>query len=146
MVLEKGGSDFIRKPFREDEVFRMLNKHLGIKFRYDSKTRPRKLSVGRNVPSDLLISQFSSLPKDIISRLAEATELSDALTIGRVIEDIERHNAQLAGVLSDLAENYSYDELLIFIEKANETARLKRYNSGKKDDCHSWLPTTGKNL
>ena len=32
LILSEGCDDYVRKPFREDELFTALEKHLGVKF------------------------------------------------------------------------------------------------------------------
>lgn len=34
-VIEHGGNDFIRKPFRESEIFEILHKHLGVRYVFE---------------------------------------------------------------------------------------------------------------
>jgi hypothetical protein len=52
----------------------------------------------------------------VLARLAESNELSDAIMIDQVIEDIRVLNAALADTLSALAENFAYDEILALIK------------------------------
>jgi CheY-like chemotaxis protein len=117
-AIEHGGNDFVRKPFREAEIFNMLEKHLGVKFVYDSGDIGPETQAGHGRIENLE-SDIAALPVDMVSKLTDATELSDTALIGQVIEDIRRENNQLADGLSYLAENFAYDEILALVKDSN---------------------------
>ncbi len=110
-VIQHGGDDFVRKPFREADIFAILEKHLGVKFVYEEDVG-RKPQADHRISIQTLKSAAATLPAEMLERLVEATELSDAAMIDRVIEDIRIENVALADALSTLAENFSYDEIL----------------------------------
>lgn len=115
-VLEHGGNDFVRKPFREAEIFEMMKKHLGVKYAYgeeDLSSNPQGVHQG----IDNLVSEaMAELPAEMISTLIEATELSDAAMIEQVIKDIRVHNTELSEILADMANNFDYDKILAFAQ------------------------------
>ena len=61
-------------------------------------------------------SEIAGIPAEILARLVEATELSDAAVIEQVIEDIRIRNSALADSLADLAENFAYDKILDIVQ------------------------------
>ena len=40
-ILLEGCDDFVRKPFRKDEIYDMLAKHLGVRFLYEEEPAAR---------------------------------------------------------------------------------------------------------
>ena len=124
-IIEHGGNDFVRKPFREAEIFRMLEKHLGVKFIYEDDEKNgedgrHKPKAGQQNSIADLKSEAAALAIETLARLAESTELSDAAMIDQVIEDIRIENAALADALAIWAENFAYDNILKLIHMARE--------------------------
>jgi hypothetical protein len=66
---------------------------------------------------DNLISALMALPQNLLGRLKEATELSDAAFIDQAIREISTLDDRVAGVLSRLAANFEYDKILALIQK-----------------------------
>ncbi|MEJ2661178.1 MAG: cache domain-containing protein, partial [Desulfobacteraceae bacterium] len=68
-VLAAGCDDFVRKPYREEEIFEIMAAHLGIKYVY---------AVGRENPDpvgpevDLRPEQLATLPADLRARLYQS--------------------------------------------------------------------------
>jgi CheY-like chemotaxis protein len=120
-VIEHGGNDFVRKPFRESEIFEMIKKYLGVDYVYDEDdpnvTAQRKHTTLTEAD---MIALINTLPVDKIAKLKEATELSDAVIIDRVIEDIRTGNIALAEAFSELADNFAYDKILSLVQKAQK--------------------------
>ena len=57
-----------------------------------------------------------ALPLPILERLTEANELSDVAMIDLVVKEIRSENSVLAYVLSGIAENFAYDEILALVQ------------------------------
>lgn len=116
-VIEHGGDDFVRKPFKEAEIFEMIRKHLGVSYVYE-KLENESAFEGFNtkLTDGLLASAIQELPQNLIARLNEATELSDAELIDSVIDDIRPKNDQVADALAGLAGKYAYDKILLLVQ------------------------------
>jgi len=67
-ILEQGFDDFLPKPFRTDQVYGCLAKHLGVEFDYAEEGDKEKAE------KSLDFSDFS-LPAELHSKLLEAAEL-----------------------------------------------------------------------
>jgi PAS domain S-box-containing protein len=117
-VIEHGGNDFIRKPFRESDIFETLRKHLGVRYIFDKEENPLAVAQNGRLPDDQLVSSLRKLPEDLLARLREATELSDTVHIDQVIQEISTQDEPLAGVLLKLADKYAYDKILVLIERS----------------------------
>ncbi len=117
-VMKHGATDFVRKPFRESDIFQMLERHLGVRYRYGEKDNSLIAErIGVNSDKQQLTDSLSNLPDNILSTLKEAVELSDSAMIDEVIEKIRIKDATLARALSKLAGNYAYDMMLDLFPK-----------------------------
>jgi PAS domain S-box-containing protein len=117
-VIEHGGNDFLRKPFRESEIFEMLSKHLGVRYVFEAEENHRPASRAGSITDGQLAAYLKELPEDLITSLEDATELSDSERIDRVIKEISAENERLSGGLSKLAANFAYDKILALIRIA----------------------------
>ncbi len=122
-VLEHGGDDYVRKPFRESEIFEKLSRHLGVKFSYSETRATPESRKSVSLSNGDIEREAATLVPGLLEELGEATEFSDAARIDQVIEEIRTQNAQLAESLGKLAEKFAYDEILTLVAKAQTAAR-----------------------
>lgn len=126
-VIEHGCSDFVRKPFREVEIFETINKHLGVRYVYDEGDACMEAAFfSEKMSNGELTASINDLSKEVIARLEEATELSNVSMIEQVLEDIRTENVQLSNALSELTDNFAYDKILTLVQKAKETITGKQ--------------------
>jgi CheY-like chemotaxis protein len=119
MVLSAGCDDFVRKPFRDAEIFEKMEMHLGVRFVYED--RGPVPSEGRNPEQMLDPDALADLPKDMLSELRRgATELNTK-AVQAIIEKIRTGDAGLADSLSELVRGYRFDTILELTERAGET-------------------------
>ena len=121
-VLSEGCDDFVRKPFREDEIFDTLTKHLGVRFVYEeippAAARPAEaaaLSVDALTPAAL-----AALPAGWLISLQRATVKADLDRILTLIDQVRGENAALADALAELARDFEYKKILRLIDQAGE--------------------------
>jgi len=114
-VLAEGCDDFVRKPFREVEIFDMLAKHLAVRFVYEEEhPRPARARPG----GALTPGALAALPAGWLADLQQATIKADLSLILALVDQIREQSPALAGALGDLAHNYEYKKLLKLIEQA----------------------------
>ena len=114
-ILAAGCDDFLRKPFREAELFQMMSQHIGVQFIYES---PSDLPATSEMDEKTLTPEMmATLPGDQLTRLAEAIELSDVVWANRIINDIRPSQPELAGRLSRLVNNFEYGAILAAIKQ-----------------------------
>jgi PAS domain S-box-containing protein len=117
-VLFEGCDDFVRKPFREGEIFNMLVKYLDVRFVYEEPVEfPASSHAQEEVqaPTDL-----GEIPSNLIADLQEATITADMTQILKSIEQISLHNPAAAERLADYAHNFEYKKILKLIDNAGE--------------------------
>jgi Amt family ammonium transporter len=115
-ILASGCDDFLRKPYRDSEIFAALTKHLGIRFRYADGDHPgteQKLGA-------LNADQFLALPREVTDDLLKAVELLDGPRILEVVHRINTMDQTLAMRLRDMVKNLQYKELLMVLDRLTE--------------------------
>ncbi len=116
-VIKHGCNDFVSKPFRESDIFGMIQKHLDVRYVYEEDNQcVNQADPNKNMFDKSLIRRINDVPAELIVRLKEVTELSDATMIGEVIEQIRSENVQLAEAFSVLAEKFAYDDILALVD------------------------------
>ena len=95
---------FLRKPYRSNEIYECLAKHLGVKYIYE----------GYSEESDdkLTHEMFANLPEALLDEFKEALESLDTENIDAVIEQIAQYDAELQKTLQHLADNFDYSAIL----------------------------------
>ncbi|MCP4716303.1 MAG: histidine kinase, partial [Deltaproteobacteria bacterium] len=107
-ILESGCDDFIRKPYRETEIFEALAKHLGVRFLYAEEESP----VAASGEIELDIEQLKRLQPELIKNLKEAAILLDEGCCFKAIGIISDDNHELGKSLRRMVENMQYNKIL----------------------------------
>ena len=112
VVLSDDCDDFIRKPFREAEIFDALHKHLGVRYIYDE---PQSAPESTQIPA-LTPKALAGLPADWLASLEQATIECDLELILTQIEQIRDRNDSLANALTALANEFLFNQILDLIK------------------------------
>jgi CheY-like chemotaxis protein len=114
-LLAAGCDDFLRKPFREGDLFELLARHLGVAYVYEEApwSEPARAAA-------LWVEALAALPSDWLERLEYAVSRSDVGEIERVIAEIEGGESALAGMLADLARDFKHNLILELIQEAKK--------------------------
>jgi CheY-like chemotaxis protein len=118
-TLAQGCDGFVRKPFREAEIFDLLTKHLGVGFVYEETVRQAeddKAPGGKLAPTALL-----EMPVEWLAEMRQATLEGDLRWMAALIEQIRDHAPYLADRLAELADNFEHDEILSLIQWTAES-------------------------
>ncbi len=117
LVLAAGCDDFIRKPFREIDIFTVLAQHLGVNFIWDRGT---PVTVAEVPDSSNTLGALGMQPTELLDRLASAVQECDMENIAATLAEIRHHNPTLAETLADLANNFAYVEIFQLIQDAQK--------------------------
>ncbi|KYC41907.1 hybrid sensor histidine kinase/response regulator [Scytonema hofmannii PCC 7110] len=117
IALSIGCDDFIRKPFRESEIFGALQKHLGVRFISEEqmpKSESDRIQAKNFNQTDIanLTQEIAALPPDLIGQFYLATLNLDTDVILSLIAQVRQTNEPLANILEDLAHNFQYQQIL----------------------------------
>ena len=113
VILSTGCDDFLRKPFREAEIFDAMQKHLGVRYIYEDLQSTTTENV--NNADVLTKTAIEALPADLVTQLQEAIFASDLDLIDTVTEQIKRENTPLGEVIKNCLHNFEYEKILDFI-------------------------------
>jgi CheY-like chemotaxis protein len=121
-VLSEGCDDFVRKPFREDEIFDTLTKHLGVRFVYEEipLAGARSAEAAASSVDALTPAALADLPAGWLTSLQRATIKADLDRILTLIDQVRGENAALADALAELARDFEYKKILRLIDRAGE--------------------------
>jgi len=111
-ILSHGCDDFVRKPFRESEIFEKLETHLGVRFIY----KDLDMSAERE-PSDTqrvrtLKSLLADAPSEWVAALHQAAAQADADLVLALVSQIQAKHGPLAQGLTLLVNNFRFDTIL----------------------------------
>jgi CheY-like chemotaxis protein/anti-sigma regulatory factor (Ser/Thr protein kinase) len=110
-MIAAGADGYIRKPFRESELFENLARCLSVKYVYAEEAAgslPHQ-SVATATPS---AETLSHLPKILVQDLRAAASGADLKSLLTLISQVETHDAQAAEGLRELATRYDYEAIL----------------------------------
>jgi signal transduction histidine kinase/CheY-like chemotaxis protein len=113
-ILEAGCDEFIRKPYRDTEIFNALKKHLDLHFIYSDE----KISTVEIEKPDK--DQLMMIQPDLLAKLHEAVVLLDNNLCHKTIDLISENNYDLSKHLHQMVENLKYRELLTLLDSLIE--------------------------
>jgi DNA-binding response OmpR family regulator len=111
MILSGGCDDYVRKPFREEEIFDTLAKHLGARFVYEEVAQPTGVTA-EAAEGLLSTAALAALPADWVTSLHQAATQLDADLILALLDRIREQNSPLADALESLVHDFRFDVIL----------------------------------
>ncbi|AFZ20020.1 ATP-binding response regulator [Allocoleopsis franciscana] len=109
IVLSAGCDGFVRKPFREADIWDAMNKHIGVRYIYDEPANEL-----HSTPLDfdaLTPTTLNALPASWIAELHQAVAAADSELAFSLIEQLEAKDTTLAKVLSKLVSDFEFDRI-----------------------------------
>ena len=120
-ALADGCDDFVRKPFRAEELYEMLTKHLGVRFIYEEQApSPAVTSLpgGELAVKSPAMPDLSGLPRALVAELRKATILADTRRLLSAIDKVGEFDSALADELRSRARQFDYRSILSLIDGA----------------------------
>jgi CheY-like chemotaxis protein len=114
-VLAAGMDDFLRKPYRREEIFDCVARHLGVRYLY-KEAAP---TSSADPVAALRREALAMLPQQLRRELADALVRLDAGPISEVIRRVSEQDSQLGGALASCAKRFAYTEILNALEDCN---------------------------
>ena len=103
-VLDAGCDDFVRKPFREEELFAAMGEHLDVRFVYAEEQEANG--------DALTAAALRGLPAAWRQQVYEAAHIADEATLEALIVEIEADHPALAAGLAALVRDFGFDQLM----------------------------------
>jgi len=109
-ILSLGCDGFVRKPFREKEVFDAMAQHLGVEFVYEEEEEAVQTPSGSR--EALTPEALSGLPGEWVAQLHEAASQADEEMVMSLIEQIEGEHDGLARGLRELVGEFQFGKII----------------------------------
>lgn len=109
-ITQSGCDDFLRKPYRESEIFDLLEKHLQINFQYE-EIHPSDEMEETQSP-EITSTRLIQIPQAMREMMYQALIDLNVDKVEKYIEKIELIDTHLAHTLRKLANNFEYDKIL----------------------------------
>ena len=114
-IMAAGCDDFVRKPFREQEIFDALARHLLLKFIYEKAPGPESTPEAPGLA--LRQEHLEGLPAELLRDLRQAVVELDTARTQALIQQITERDASLGRALNTLATQLGYKRLLKLLKK-----------------------------
>jgi CheY-like chemotaxis protein len=115
-MLASGVDDFLGKPFRLEEIFDCMARHLGVRY-----VRAKDVSGSVAHAAVLRPEALAAIPEELQEELCNALIALDSERINSTIHCISEVNSALGAVLAVLADRFAYTPIL----KALQAGRRK---------------------
>jgi PAS domain S-box-containing protein len=120
IILKAGADDFVRKPFQDGLIYAKLAEHLDVEFIYE-QFEADPVTAQFADPEEILTTQaLSQIPEHLLLDLSQAAVQADMLKLEALIEEIHKHNPQVATVFAEFANDFKYDKISLGIQAAGE--------------------------
>ncbi len=110
VILSGGCDDFVRKPFREAELFEALVKHLGVRFIYD--TGPVEPAPVAEEETALTAEALRALPASWREQVHAGAAQADSEKIVELCDAITAEHPGLAQQLVGLVNDFRFDVIM----------------------------------
>ncbi|MDM8546207.1 ATP-binding protein [Candidatus Venteria ishoeyi] len=115
-IIALGCDDFVRKPFREEEIFDCMARHLNLNYIYKSEDlSPKETQAKTSLEPALIVSALAELPDDLRAELAQALKELDVNAVLDAVQHIAENDAVLAEAIMPYANNFQYEQLECFL-------------------------------
>ncbi|WP_459903987.1 histidine kinase dimerization/phospho-acceptor domain-containing protein, partial [Desulfosarcina cetonica] len=119
-ILASGCTDVVRKPFHAQEIFAVMEKHLGLTYIYEKEpVRMETPTFEAQVSPD----QLAALPEDLKQSFCKAVVRLDMQQTQAFIEKIAAMDASTGAAFQSFADNMQYHRILACLE--NQTGPLE---------------------
>ena len=122
VVLLAGCDDFIRKPFRQTDIFETINRHLGVRYLYEEDNsniyHREKATSAEQIAAILTPANLAVLPQDLLHNLEAAAIRSKRTQVNSLIEEVRTLNCPLADALATLANGFKYHIIATLLHQA----------------------------
>ncbi len=108
VILSAGCDDFVRKPFRDSEIFERMAKHLGVKYIYEEPKVPARAGRSKTLTAEAL----EALPAQWRAELHQAANGAQTKIIMDLLEQIEAEHPPVARTISAWVDEFRFDKIV----------------------------------
>lgn len=106
-MINDGFNDFLRKPYRDTEIYEALEKHLGIRFEYEETSSPQN----SNDVQELTRDDLAHVPCEWRESMQRAARQGRVGEIDRLLKNIQKSEPKVANVLAGLSRDYAFKRI-----------------------------------
>jgi hypothetical protein len=110
--------DWVYKPFREEEIFAKIERHLGVQFVYQPDALP---AIQGDAPRDsipLTPAYLSKLPANWLEEFSKMLKTGRSKQLFTLINQIHSVDGKVARLLGDLVRTHEFERLIPLFEDA----------------------------
>ncbi len=119
-AFEAGCDGFVRKPFKESEIFEEMRKHLSLNYVYEDQgtreTTQTEQPETYKQDKDFDLGAIQGLSIEWKTKMKQAIEHVDLEQIEILIERIREHDVILANAIQQRIDQFEYDAVLAILE------------------------------
>ena len=114
LTLSVGCDDFVRKPFREEEIFEKIAQYLGVRYVCEDEVGRMKDENASLATSEFTLhpSSLQVMPAEWVAKLHTAALSAREKEIWKLIEQIPPENVALAEELAQKVKNFRLDQII----------------------------------
>ncbi|ESA36413.1 cache sensor hybrid histidine kinase [Leptolyngbya sp. Heron Island J] len=113
-----GCNAVLRKPFRDEQLFKAIEQHLGVRYIYEEiLDQPKQAAQKREL---LTVENLQTLSPELRQKLRQAVLTSSKKDIAAVVAAIEQENAALSTAIALCFHNFEYETILNLIPKEED--------------------------
>ena len=120
-ALSGGATEFLRRPFRGEELLETLGRTLGLHYAYGEEEADAEAETSPPLEAPAV----AELPPALRSRIRMAATRADLATLLLLAGEVEPWGSDLALWLRDAAQRFAYEKILEVVCRAR----------GGEDDC-----------
>jgi PAS domain S-box-containing protein len=113
VILSAGCDDFVRKPFREREIFDKIAQYLGVRYVYEDLEAPRTTA---NPAGASLQDAFAAMPSDWLKAIYQAADSIDNDRLFQLLAQLPESQVNLSQTLSSWVRSFRCDKIIDLIE------------------------------
>jgi CheY-like chemotaxis protein len=121
VILSEGCDDYLRKPFREEDLFDAIARHLGVLYVYEEIGPATAEPGGAGQPAGddhALAALLATARPAWLARLERAATLGDVQAIDRLAAEVVGEQPDLAEGIARLARQFDHEHILASIHRA----------------------------
>jgi len=115
-IIKYGAAEFVRKPFRENELFELIRQHTGVIYEYEKTDTRSESGKKTEAVYSLTKESLKSLPLELRSEMYNAVINGYMKKIHEYIKQAEKYDKKAAKEILKLADNYEYEKLADILE------------------------------
>ncbi|MES9888588.1 MAG: ATP-binding protein, partial [Candidatus Sedimenticola sp. 6PFRAG1] len=106
-LMAAGSDDFVRKPYRPEEIFDCMARHLDLDYLYEEEAEGATTGGAGESPA-ILAEQIAALPQDVREALERAVTVLDVEETREVVKRIEAIDSELAAALAQQVGAFNF--------------------------------------